>query len=592
MATAEQYAEWIVANQDKRGTPEFDTVAQAYQVARQSKVSQQDTAKIDPTEGMSGTEKFLAGVGKAFTDIGRGAGQLTGLMSREQVDEARRLDAPLMNTGAGMAGNIAGNVAAAVPAALVPGAATIPGAALTGAAFGALQPVGENDSRLQNTLIGGALGGGSTLAGRGIVAGVKGGKALMEPFTRKGQDAIVGRTLNRFGRMGQSVDVPFNTPGFVPTLAEKTQNPGFAVLQRAAQSADPDAAAMFAGRGLEQNAAAIRALETLGGSSRDMGLAKGVRGMMTEQLYKEAAQEGIDKGMSKAIAPQIKSLMERPSMVKAAETAKEIFGEESIALAKSGSVKGLQYMKQALDDVIEKAGSPASSVGKNQLKALQQTRSDLISVIEDIAPKQRMADVNYRTFSRPINEMEAARALLDKVRGPLMDFAPGAPGRLRADQFAGALRNLDEQLPRMTGYPAATIENTMSPGGLNTVQGIAKDLAARAQAAELAKGVGSNTAQNLAGQNLMRQIAGPLGMPERFMDAQVMPTLLRPLQFGLKAQEPAIQQRLAHSLLDPELAAMLMNNNLTPYAPGLLMQGVTRSMLPASLGILGVNAGQ
>jgi hypothetical protein len=34
MAKAEDYARWIVANPDKKGTPEFDTVALAYQAAR------------------------------------------------------------------------------------------------------------------------------------------------------------------------------------------------------------------------------------------------------------------------------------------------------------------------------------------------------------------------------------------------------------------------------------------------------------------------------------------------------------------------------------------------------------------------------
>lgn len=34
MASAEEYAGWIVKNQDKQGTPEFETVAQAYKVAR------------------------------------------------------------------------------------------------------------------------------------------------------------------------------------------------------------------------------------------------------------------------------------------------------------------------------------------------------------------------------------------------------------------------------------------------------------------------------------------------------------------------------------------------------------------------------
>ena len=36
MATAEDYASWIVNNQDKKGTPEFDTVAEAYRQAKAS----------------------------------------------------------------------------------------------------------------------------------------------------------------------------------------------------------------------------------------------------------------------------------------------------------------------------------------------------------------------------------------------------------------------------------------------------------------------------------------------------------------------------------------------------------------------------
>jgi hypothetical protein len=35
MAKAEQYAQWIVANQNKKGTPEFETVAAAYREAKQ-----------------------------------------------------------------------------------------------------------------------------------------------------------------------------------------------------------------------------------------------------------------------------------------------------------------------------------------------------------------------------------------------------------------------------------------------------------------------------------------------------------------------------------------------------------------------------
>lgn len=45
MATAEEYAQWIVANKDKKGTPEFETVAKAYEVARGQPAPQQEAPK-------------------------------------------------------------------------------------------------------------------------------------------------------------------------------------------------------------------------------------------------------------------------------------------------------------------------------------------------------------------------------------------------------------------------------------------------------------------------------------------------------------------------------------------------------------------
>ena len=47
MATADQYAAWIVQNQAKRGTPDFDTVAKAYEEAKS------EEAKNAPSAGFS-----------------------------------------------------------------------------------------------------------------------------------------------------------------------------------------------------------------------------------------------------------------------------------------------------------------------------------------------------------------------------------------------------------------------------------------------------------------------------------------------------------------------------------------------------------
>jgi hypothetical protein len=48
MARAEDFAKWIVQNPDKRGTPEFDTVAQAFQAAREAETAQPQAEPQQP----------------------------------------------------------------------------------------------------------------------------------------------------------------------------------------------------------------------------------------------------------------------------------------------------------------------------------------------------------------------------------------------------------------------------------------------------------------------------------------------------------------------------------------------------------------
>lgn len=136
--------------------------------------------QFDPTEGMSTFEKAAAGFGKAFVDLGRGAQQVYANVAdrldngnrsaaiQSQIDEAKRLDQPLMNTGAGMAGNLAGNVAALAPTAFIPGVNTYKGAALIGTLSGAMAPTATDESRGQNAVIGAGAG----LLGQGLGRGI------------------------------------------------------------------------------------------------------------------------------------------------------------------------------------------------------------------------------------------------------------------------------------------------------------------------------------------------------------------------------------------------------------------------------------
>lgn len=142
-------------------------------------------------EGMSGTEKFLAGAGKGITDVGRGIAQVAGFGDQQAIDEAKARDSALSGSGAGMAGEISGNLAlTALPgvglqsgitraaATVLPRLAPFIGAAGAGGAIsGITNPVASDESRLRSVGYGAA--GGAAGEGVGRLAA-----RIAQPITR------------------------------------------------------------------------------------------------------------------------------------------------------------------------------------------------------------------------------------------------------------------------------------------------------------------------------------------------------------------------------------------------------------------------
>lgn len=81
MATADQYAEWIVKNADKRGTPEFATVVQAYEMAKSEESQAGIGEQLAPTPQAPGLGAQLIGAGETALTLGTGAtGGLAGML--------------------------------------------------------------------------------------------------------------------------------------------------------------------------------------------------------------------------------------------------------------------------------------------------------------------------------------------------------------------------------------------------------------------------------------------------------------------------------------------------------------------------------
>ena len=146
-----------------------------------------------PAQPRSGVSDFFSGLKKAGTDTVLGVKQLGAMagmgdqaaLEREAADVKAR-DAALMDTGAGMAGNVIGNIGMA----LLPGGAlkllgkalpvlgtagnallapkSLGGAAALGAATGLVQPATSNEERVTNAAVGGLGGAGGQLAMKGV----------------------------------------------------------------------------------------------------------------------------------------------------------------------------------------------------------------------------------------------------------------------------------------------------------------------------------------------------------------------------------------------------------------------------------------
>lgn len=522
-----------------------------------------DTSKPDPTEGMSTSEKFFAGVGKSIADTGRGLGQMVGLVDRKDVEEARKLDAPLMKTTAGKVGDFTGNVATTLPLAFIPGANTVKGASLIGSATGLVQPSTSTEETLKNIALGGVAGGGGVVAGRGVAAGYQAATGLLRPMTQKGQQEIAAEVLKASATDARKAASNLANPktfvkGSAPTAGQVADDAGIAQLERTLYN-NPESQGPLAQAYRNQLEARQKAIAEIAGTPEYRKAIEEGRSTFAKQDYADAFAQGIDTEMAKALKPQIDSLMRRPSIQSAKMIAKGLAAEKDISLTNFGSLEGMDWLKKALDNQISKATANGASIGKAKLEALLQTKNDLMATLEQIAPGYKAANDNFAAMSKNINAMEVAKDLQDRLYKNANWGANKEMGTVYQTELTKALDSVKKQ----TGMNKS-LSDVMPANDIATLEGIAKDIARKENSQNLGRAVGSNTMQNMLGQNLVQRIAGPLGMPQSFSQNVLANTLSRPYSFVMQSAQPKIAAALSEALADPLVARGLLSSVNTP----------------------------
>lgn len=530
-----------------------------------------DRRLYDPTSGMSGGEKFLAGVGKAFTDIGRGVRQYlpaaVGGMSNEEIAQARALDQPLMNTGAGVAGNVAGNVALAVPAAFVPGAATLPGSAAIGAAYGALQPGVDATERLKNAAIGGAAGAVVPAA----QTAYRMGKAFVDPLYEGGRQQILGRALRQTAG-GQADEAMRNlrtatelVPGSVPTAGQAAGVPSLAALERSSMAANPAAANQLAARQAAQNEARVAALQ---GVTPDVAAAQAARSQTAGALYDQARQAGFDPAVLGQIEPQVAQLMQRvpDDLIAQARQLAQVAGEP---VTDMGSVQGAHYLKKAIDSRI----SQAIRSGDNETaRAYQGLQGEYLNVLDQLNPAYQQARQTFAQMSGPVNQGQILEEIGRRSTNFRGDMTPAAFNRAIQDRTAQTV----------TGQPRETMQGALTPDQMQTLRNIQADLLRSDFANTAGRGVGSDTVQKLAYQNMLTQSGMPSALSGLAPMGVVGNLAQKAGQIVYRDANERLQQQLAEALLDPRQTAALMEAGMVTPQMQAMIEGLRRG--GASLG--------
>lgn len=462
---------------------------------------------IDPTEGMSGTEKFLAGAGKAIYDLGRGAGQrlrdvlpdklsnTLGLPTEADIEESRKRDAALMRTGAGMAGNVAANVATTAPVMFVPGANTVAGGAALGAALGYMQPTGKDESAVSNAVAGGAFGGALPAA----VSGFKGVKtALYDPIA--GQNRVIGGALTRAvgednaARVAQALrNRGADTPGVKLSSGAISENEALSALEDAIQSQLPRGELT---RNAQVNRTALaNALRDIGQDDAALIAAKEARDATAGAAYRNASAESVSP------TPAMQEMFNTPAMQEAWKRAQRIAANEGekISMGNDMPVKALHYLKMGVDDLMRDA---TSGIGATEKRAIAGLKERFLGELDQLSPEYAAGRQAYTEMSRPVNQMQIGQKLYNTL---VPATAGDNPASLNYNALAKALRNPDVVAQQATGFKGATMRGAMDADQLATIQGVSSDAARLGEALKRGMGSGSPTARRLAQGNILSE---------------------------------------------------------------------------------------
>lgn len=525
----------------------------------------------DPTEGMSTFDRVRAGFGRAYTQLGQGlkqrATQAAAAVTGSQVlkdsaatqakaeDDRRKIDAPLLRTGGGIAGTMLGvGSQFLVPGTVMRGAGlgsaflprTFLGNVGQGMAVGAVQPTGEGESWVSNAAIGGGLSGVGygAMAVPGLLA--RGAARLSPSVTAAMQERQAAKVIQQFAADPQRLaNIQANqlVPGSMPTLAEATGDMGLAGLERTLANL-PDFGPQLAMRRGANNTARVAAIEGAFNGA-DPAVATAIR----QQANKRAGRmlspvQDVPLETTQPLKDAIDKLLVKNRAKPAAREALGFIRSELDNVQTVGDAHGLrQTIGELMGGKLE--GKANGKLAQFQLSTV---RNLLDRQMKQAYPEWGDFLKGHRAMMKEADQVQvgagllaSGRAVPDAVNDPVL--TPAAFARAANKTVASKTRGDRLMMAALTDQQRGTIE------------AVRQDLSRQFRAMNDGRAVGSNTVQNAIGGNTLQSAVGPVGA------AAVEPTMgvamlaINQLRKTYGERTMAVVQDV---MLNPESAADLM----------------------------------
>jgi hypothetical protein len=331
--------------------------------------------------------------------------------------------------------------------------------------------------------------------------------------TQAQADAYADKIIQSFAKGGPTT-ISDNQliAGSQPTLAQSTGNAGLATLERGVQAQNPNP---FDAQTAANQAARLQVMSGLTGSQADIDAATAARDQMTSAA-RTAAFANAKPVDAQPVVDQINELIQnnagRPTVQGPLQqvrnqlvtqvpdpTVDPATGQPTPGAMMDQAISDpatLYNVRKYIGDIVSPKAAGTAQDGRAAAAQLLTLKPVLDDTIESGAPGYTAYIKQFDQLSQPINGMQALQALnLTDAQGNItLAKLDNAVKGLTKQQNAPGARNADSVTPEQMGQLTA-LRDDMRRQGLSS----------------LGKGIGSNTFQNFASNNLLNAMGSRAG---------------------------------------------------------------------------------